>query len=63
MIILKEYAPLGAKALILLECIDRAALLLHSHQKDMSPLIFEMLESGKYILIFFNGHRHSELLH
>ena len=37
--------------------LDRAALLLHSHQKDMSPLICKMLQSGKYYFTFFNRHR------
>ena len=37
--------------------LDRAALLHHSHQKDMLSLICQMLQSGKSFLIFFNGHR------
>ena len=36
---------------------DSLDLLLHSHQKDMSSFIFQMLQGGKYYLIFFIGHR------
>ena len=42
--------------------LDRSALLLHSHQKDRSSLIFKLLQSWKYYLIFFNGHRNQEYL-
>ena len=43
--------------------LDSAALLLHSYQMEMSSLTFQMLQSGKYYLIFFNEHRHNENLH
>ena len=37
--------------------------MLHSHWKDRSSLIFQMLQSGKYYLIFFNQHRNQNYLH
>ena len=43
--------------------LDSAALLLHSYQMEMSSLTFQMLQSGKHYLIFFNEHRHLEYLH
>ena len=43
--------------------LDSAALMLHSYQMEMSSLTFQMLQSGKYYLIFFNEHRNKEYLH
>ena len=37
--------------------LDSSALMLHS------SLTFQMLQSGKYYLIFFNAHRNKEYLH
>ena len=36
--------------------------MLNSHWTDRSPLIFEMLQSGKYFLIFFNQHRNKIMI-
>ena len=60
MIITKNYAPLGAFSIIQL---DRTVLMLHSPWKDRSSLIFQMLQSGKCFLIFFNQHRNKNYLH
>ena len=43
--------------------LDSRALLLHSYQMEMSSLTFQMLQSGKYDLIFCNEHRNTEHLH
>ena len=37
--------------------------MLHFHWKDRSSLIFEMVPSVKYYLIFFNQHRNTNCLH
>ena len=37
--------------------------MLHSHFKNRSSLIFQMLQSGKYHLIFFNQHRNKNYWH
>ena len=42
--------------------LDSIALMLHSYQMEMSPLTFQMLQSGKYNFIFFNEHRNKEYL-
>ena len=43
--------------------LDMAALLPHSHQKDMPALIFQILQSFKYYLKFFNGQSNTEYMH
>ena len=42
--------------------LDSAALMLHSYQMEMSSLTFQMLQSGKYYLIFFNKHGNQEYM-
>ena len=41
--------------------LDSAALMLHSYQKEMLSLTFQMLQSGKYFFIFFNEHRKKKI--
>ena len=36
--------------------------MLHFHSKDRSPLIFLILQSGKYYFLFFNQHRNTNYL-
>ena len=49
---------MGAHSIIQL---DRTALMLHFHSKDKSSLVFEMLQSNKYFLIFLNQHRNNNI--
>ena len=42
--------------------LDSAVLMLHSYQMEMLSLTFQMIQSGKYYLIFFNEHRNKEYL-
>ena len=60
MIITRDYAPLGAKSIIQL---DMTVLMLHSPWKDRLSLICQMLQSGKYCLIFFNQLQKKIYLH
>ena len=43
--------------------LGSADLMLHSYQMEMLSLTFQMLQSGKYYLIFFNEHRKNEYWH
>ena len=45
------------------QLLDRAGIVLHSHQRDILSLIFQILQSGKWYFIFLNGHRNTKQLH
>ena len=42
--------------------LDSATLILHSYEMEMSSLTFEISQSSKYYLIFFNEHINKEYL-